>query len=126
MTIKLFYNNGKVFSNKNFKIFTNQSIKTFNTILTISSGSSVSGNGVTLSGTNGSRIGFNQVQSINNPLDFTDIRIYINSLYSYRITTYTEVVSANGAFSLTTNLGYVYNSTFGSGTNSGPYRRIDF
>ena len=81
MTIKLFYNNGKVFSNKNFKIFTNQSIKTFNTILTISSGSSVSGNGVTLSGTNGSRIGFNQVQSINNPLDFTDIRIYINSLY---------------------------------------------
>lgn len=126
MTTKLFYSNGKVFSNKNFKIFTNHSIKIFNATLTIFSGSSVSGNGVTLSGTNGSRISFNQVQSINNPLAFTDIRIYINSLYSYRITTYTEVVSANGAFSLTTNLGYTYRSTFGSGTNHGSYRRIDF
>lgn len=130
MIIKLFYNSGKVFSNKNFKIFTNQSIKSpspsFNSTLRISSGSSVSGNGVTLSGTNGSSISFNQVQSINNPLNITDIRIYINSLYTYRITTYAEVVSVNGAFSLTTNLGYLYSSTFGSGTDSGSYRRIDF
>jgi hypothetical protein len=126
MIIKLFYNSGKVFSNKNFKIFTNHSIKIFNTTLAISFGSSVSGNGVTLSGTNGSSISFNRVQLINNPLDFTDIRLYINGLYTYRITTYTEVVSANGAFSLTTNLGYSYSSTFGSGTNSGSYRRIDF
>jgi hypothetical protein len=132
MTIKLFYNNGKVFSDKNFRVFTDQSIKylpstpSFDTTLTISSGSSVSGNGVTLSGTNGSSISFNQVQSINNPLNITDIRIYMNSLYTYRITTYAEVVSANGAFSLTTNLGYSYSSAFGSGTDSGSYRRIDF
>ena len=132
MTIKLFYNNGKVFSDKNFRIFTDQSIKylpstpSFDTTLTISSGSSVSGNGVTLSGTTGSSISFNQVQSINNPLNITDIRIYINGLYTYRITTYAEAVSANGAFSLTTNLGYLYSSTFGSGTDSGSYRRIDF
>jgi len=94
--------------------------------LAIPSGrNSISGNGVTLSGTSGSSISFNQTSPIDNPLSFTDIRIYINNVYSYRITTYSEVITANKTFALTTNLGIVYTSSFGAGTNAGSYRRID-
>ena len=100
---------------------------TFDTTLVIASGdNSVSGNGVTLSGAAGSSISFNQTSPINNPLSFTDIRIYIGGVYSYRITTYSEVITANNTFVLVTNTGNAYTSSFGAGTNAGPYRRIDF
>jgi hypothetical protein len=59
-------------------------------------------------------------------LSFTDIRIYIGGVYSYRITTYSEVITANNTFVLITNIGNIYNSSFGAGTNAGSYRRIDF
>jgi len=99
----------------------------FDTTLTIASGTnSSSGNGVTLSGTSGSKIRFNQILPINNPLSFIDIRIYIAGVYSYRITTYSEVVTANKTFTLATNTGTTYVSSFGAGTDLGSYRRINF
>lgn len=99
----------------------------FDTFLSIDSGTnSISGNGVTLSGASGSSISFNEIVIINNPLSFTDIRIYIGGVYSYRITTYSEVITANNTFVLITNISNVYTSSFGAGTDTGPYRRIDF
>ena len=81
---------------------------------------------MTFSGTSGSSISFNQTSPINNPLSFTDIRIYIGGAYSYRITTYLEVITANKTFVLVNNVGTVYVSSFGAGTDFGSYRRIDF
>ena len=68
---------------------------------------------------------FNQTSPINNPLSFTDIRIYLSGAYTYRITTYTEVITANKTFVLVTNTGTSYISSFGAGTDFGSYRRID-
>jgi hypothetical protein len=99
----------------------------FDTFLYIDSGTnSISGNGVTLSGASGSSISFNEIVTINNPLSFIDIRIYIGGVYSYRITTYSEVITQNKAFILTTDTGAIYTSSFGAGTDFGSYRRINF
>ena len=68
---------------------------------------------------------FNQTSPINNPLSFTDIRIYLSGAYTYRITTYTEVITANKTFVLVTNTGTSHISSFGAGTDFGSYRRID-
>lgn len=99
----------------------------FNRSLTILSGNTnISGAGLTFYGPVGSSLEFNEVTPITNPLNISEIRIYIGGTFSYRITLFTEIVAADGAFRLTTNTSAVYNSTFGSGTVVGSYRRIDF
>lgn len=98
----------------------------FDTTLVIASGSnSASANGVTLTGASGSSMRFNQTSPINNPLSFTDIRIYLSGVYTYRITTYTEVITGNKTFVLVSNTGTSYISSFGAGTDFGSYRRIN-
>jgi len=93
----------------------------------VTSGSTASGEGVTIYGGVGTQLSFNKLSSISNPLAITEIRIYISNVYSYRITCYAEIVSANGSFRLTTNLGVQRASTFGAGSDTGlGYRRIDF
>lgn len=98
----------------------------YNTTLTIPSGqNSVSGGGVTFLGAAGSKLEFNALPSISNPLSISEIRIYIGGSFLYKLTLYTEIVTANGIFLLTTDGDVVYNSTFGAGTDEGTYRRID-
>ena len=102
-------------------------IASYDTNLSVTSGSTASGEGVTIYGGVGTQLSFNKLSSISNPLAITEIRIYISNVYSYRITCYAEIVSANGSFRLTTNLGVQRASTFGAGSDTGlGYRRIDF
>ena len=81
---------------------------------------------MTFSGVGGSTIYFDEVSPINNPIDFVEIRIYINNTYLYRITTYQEVIDNNGSFRIITQNADDYVSTFGSGADLVSYRRIDF
>ena len=102
-------------------------ITSYDTNLSVTSGSTASGEGVTIYGGVGTQLSFNKLSSISNPLAITEIRIYISGAYSYRITCYSEIVSANSSFRLTTNLGVQRSSTFGAGSDTGlGYRRIDF
>jgi len=102
-------------------------ITSYDTNLTVTSGSTASGEGVTIYGGVGTQLSFNRLANISNPLAITEIRIYISGTYSYRITCYTEIVSANGSFRLTTSGGVQRSSTFGAGSDTGlGYRRIDF
>jgi hypothetical protein len=98
----------------------------FNTVLTIDSGeTNKSGGGLTFYGAEGSVLSFNALPSITNPLAISEIRIYISGSFLYRITLYTEIVTANGPFRLVTDGAVSYDSTFGAGTDEGSYRRID-
>ena len=102
-------------------------IASYDTNLSVTSGSTASGEGVTIYGGVGTQLSFNKLSSISNPLAITEIRIYISGSYLYRMTCYTEIISANGSFRLTTNLGVQRASTFGAGSDTGlGYRRIDF
>lgn len=102
-------------------------ITSYDTNLSVASGSTTaSGEGVTIYGGVGTQLSFNKLSSISNPLAITEIRIYISGAYSYRITCYSEIVSANSSFRLTTNLGVQRSSTFGAGSDTGAFRRIDF
>ena len=76
-------------------------------------------------GATGTGLYFNQLSPINNPLNFTEIRLYINNTYTYRMTVFTEIISANLPFVLISNTGTVYQSSFGAGYNVGTDRRID-
>jgi formylglycine-generating enzyme required for sulfatase activity len=102
-------------------------IVSYDTNLSVTSGNTASGEGVTIYGGVGTQLSFNKLSSISNPLAITEIRIYISGTYSYRITCYSEIISANGSFRLTTNAGVQRTSTFGAGFDTGlGYRRIDF
>lgn len=102
-------------------------IASYDTNLSVTSGNSASGEGVTIYGGVGTQLSFNRLTNISNPLAITEIKIYISGTYSYRIGCYTEIVSANGSFRLTTSGGVQRSSTFGAGSDTGlGYRRIDF
>jgi hypothetical protein len=62
---------------------------------------------------------------INNPLNFTEIRLYINNTYTYRMTVFTEIITANLPFVLISSSGVIYQSNFGAGNSVGSDRRID-
>jgi hypothetical protein len=62
---------------------------------------------------------------INNPLNFTEIRLYINNTYTYRMTVFTEIITTNLPFILISSTGVVYQSSFGAGYSVGSDRRID-
>lgn len=98
----------------------------FNTVLTIDAGeTNKSGGGLTFYGAEGSVLSFNALPSITNPLAISEIRIYISDSFLYRITLYTEMVTAGGPFRLVTDGAASYDSTFDAGTDEGSYRRID-
>jgi hypothetical protein len=97
----------------------------FDVNLSITSGNYVSGGGVTIYGTNGTRLYFDELSPINNPLNFTEIRLYISNVYTYRMTVFTEIIAANLPFVLISNTGIVYQSSFGSGYAVGSDKRID-
>jgi hypothetical protein len=93
--------------------------------LGITSGNYTSGGGVTIYGATGTRLYFDELSPINNPLNFTEIRLYINNTYTYRMTVFTEIITANLPFVLISNNGTVYQSSFGAGYSVGADRRID-
>ena len=93
--------------------------------LGITSGNYVSGGGVTIYGATGTRLYFDELSSINNPLNFTEIRLYINDTYTYRMTVFTEIITANLPFVLMSSTGVVYQSSFGAGYSVGADKRID-
>ena len=51
--------------------------------------------------------------------------IYINNIYTYRMTVFTEIITANLPFVLISSTGAVYQSSFGAGYSVGADRRID-
>ena len=97
----------------------------YGTYLNISSGNYVSGGGVTVYGATGTKLYFNELSPINNPLNFTEIRLYVSNTYTYRMTVFTEIIAANLPFVLISNTGIVYQSSFGSGYDVGADKRID-
>jgi hypothetical protein len=110
----------------------NQPTGLFDTSLKITSGNSASSNGVTLYGQTNTSILFDKVplSSISNPLSIQDIKIYISGVWTYKITTFSEIVSMNKPFTIfSENNGGVlneYSSSFGAGSAvDASTRRID-